>query len=363
MSVSSWRPQSLNWRAILAAWAGVGLFDATQTVAIMHSEGMHHAWPQLFVTTMLSWVPWVAATPVAFFLGRKYPPLTLRPWRTWVVHVAVCVVICFLYAAWNSTFQVLLNPYLEPPVPYSHLLVGKFYNGLLASGILYATIIVVGQMLDSRARLAAQQMETARLNAQLSREQLNALRRQIEPHFLFNTLNGIAGLIREERNDAAVTMLAALSDFLRHSLQDSSQQVSLAEELEFLHKYLDIEKMRLGDRLKLAIDVPSELLSAKVPSLILQPMVENSIKHGISKRVAGGQIRLSAARQNGTLNVCIYNDGPGLPAEWESTSAGIGIVNVRSRLEALYGNCFVFRMENESPEGVQVTLSVPYEPR
>lgn len=355
------RPYSLRWPAILSVWTGIALFDATQTVAVMHSEGMHHAWVRLFFTTVLSWAPWAAATPVALFLGRRYPPFTLRPFRTWAVHIGACISICFFYAVWNSAFQYWLNPYLEPPVAFSRLLVGKFVNGLLASFILYGTILIIGQVLDSRARLAAQQTETARLNEQLSREQLNALRRQIEPHFLFNSLNGIAGLIRENRNDDAVGMLAALSDFLRHSLQDSGQQVTLAEEMEFLHKYLDIEKMRLGNRLRLAIDVPADLLSARVPSLILQPMVENSIKHGISKRAAGGQIRLSAARLNGTLNVCVYNDGPALQPGWEATSAGIGIANVRARLEGLYGHRFAFRIENQSPEGVQASLSVPYE--
>jgi two-component system, LytTR family, sensor kinase len=355
------RPYSLRWPAILAVWSGVALFDATQTVAVMHSEGMHHAWFRLFLTTVLSWVPWAAATPAALFLGRRYPPLTLRPVRTWAVHIAACVTICFFYAVWNAAFQYWLNPYLEPRIAFTRMLTLKFDNGLLASFILYATIIIIGQVIDSRARLAAQQTETARLNEQLSREQLNALRRQIEPHFLFNSLNGIAGLIRENRNEDAVGMLAALSDFLRHLLQDSSQQVTFAEELEFLHKYLDIEKMRLGDRLRLAVEVAPDVLSARVPSLILQPMVENSIKHGISKRAAGGQIRLSASRNNGTLNVCVYNDGPALQPGWEATSAGIGIANVRSRLEGLYGERFAFNIENQSPEGVQVTLSVPFE--
>ena len=354
------RPQSFQWPAILAVWTGVALFDATQTVVVMHSEGMHHAWLLLFITTFLSWMPFATATPVVIFLGRRYPPLTIRPLRTWVIHVVACVGVCFVYAAWNAAFQYWLNPYLERPIAYPQLLAAKFYNGLVASFILYATIVIVGQMLDSRARLAAQQTETARLNERLSQEQLNALRRQIEPHFLFNSLNGIAGLIREDRNDDAVGMLAALSDFLRHLLQDSSQQVTLAEELEFLHKYLDIEKMRLGDRLRLFIQVPPDLLSARFPSLILQPMVENSIKHGISKRVAGGEIRLSASRLNGSLNISVYNDGPGLSSGWEAS--GIGIVNVRSRLEGLYGDRCAFRIENQSPDGVQVTLSVPFEP-
>lgn len=353
---------SLHWRATVAVIGAIALFDATQTVAVMHAEGMHHAWVALFFTTLLFWLPWAAAAPVALFLGRKHPPVALRPWNTWVVHVLACGAICLVSAAWNAFFQVALNPFLEPPTTFSHLLAAKFYGGLLSTFILYATILVIGQMLDSRARLAAQQMETARLNEQLSREQLNALRRQIEPHFLFNTLNGIAGLIRENRNDDAVSMLAALSDFLRHLLNDSSQQVSLAAELEFLNQYLNIEKMRFGDRLKLSVEVPSDLLSARVPSLILQPMLENSIKHGIAKRAAGGEIRLSATRLNGTLNVCVYNDGPGLPPGWEATKEGIGIANVRSRLQGLYGQRFAFRIENQPPEGVQATLSVPFEP-
>ncbi len=349
-----------NWRAIAAIWTGIAFFDATQTVFVMHSEGMHHAWAILFLTTVLSWMPWALVTPVVLSLARDYPPV--RALHPWIVHISACVTLCFLYALWNTIFQWLLNPYLDPPIPFAVLLRGKFFSGLLASFILYATVVIVGQMLESRARLAAQQTETARLNEQLSREQLNALRRQIEPHFLFNTLNGIAGLIREHRNDDAVSMLAGLSDFLRHLLNDSNQQVSLAAELEFLNKYLNIEKMRFGDRLKLSIEVPSDLLSARVPSLVLQPMLENSIKHGIAKRAAGGEIRLSATGLNGTLNVCVYNDGPGLPPGWEATKEGIGIANVRSRLQGLYGQRFAFRIENQPPEGVQATLSVPFEP-
>ncbi len=350
-----------NWTAFAAVWTGIAFFDATQTVFVMRSEGMHHAWARLFFTTLLSWVPWVVATPIILALARKYAPV--RAVRPWAVHIGACVTICFVYAFWNTIFQWLLNPYLEPAVPFAVLLRIKFFSGLLASFILYATVLIVGQMLESRARLAAQQMETARLNEQLSREQLNALRRQVEPHFLFNTLNGIAGLVRENRNDDAVSMIAGLSDFLRHLLKDCQQQVPLAEELDFLQQYLAIEKMRFGDRLRVTVDVAPELLPLPVPSLILQPMIENSIKHGISQRAAGGEIRVSASRQNGSLNFSVYNDGPSLPADWEHTSTGVGIANVRARLQSLYGSRFSFRLENQAPGGVQVTLAVPVEPR
>ena len=360
--VSTTRTSSVNWAAFAAVWTGVAVFDATQTVAVMHAEGMHHAWARLFFCVVLSWMPWALATPVILSLGRRYPLNFKASWK-WLVHLGACIGISFLSSLWITFIFWLMNPYLEPSRPFATILGKQFFNGLLVALILYGTVLIVGQMLESRARLAAQQIETARLNEQLSREQLNALRRQIEPHFLFNTLNGIAGLIRENRGDAAISMLAGLSDFLRHLLKDSNQQVPLAEELEFLQRYLDIEKMRFGDRLRFTVDVPADLLSAQVPSLILQPMVENSIKHGISQRVAGGEIRVSAARLNGSLNFSVYNDGPPLPADWELTTPGIGIANVRTRLESLYGSRFSFRIENQAPGGVQVTLSVPFEPR
>jgi len=238
----------------------------------------------------------------------------------------------------------------------------KFSSGLLSFLILYAAILAVSHMLDSRERLARQQSETARLNEQLSKAQLNALRKQIEPHFLFNTLNAIAGLVREERNDAAVSMIVHLSDFLRRVVQDSSRhQVPLAEELEFAQKYLEIEKVRFGERLQVSVDVARELFSAQVPSLILQPMVENAVKHGIAKRVQGGAIRIAASRCNCMLTLSVYNDGPSLPEGFlEQANSGIGISNVRTRLQSLYGGAFKLDMKNKTPSGVEVTISVPY---
>jgi two-component system, LytTR family, sensor kinase len=269
-----------------------------------------------------------------------------------------------IWAGWMAIMQRLLNPWADsrPPGPFVDVWLDKFYNELLASFLLYIAILAVGQMLESRERLTHQQTETARLNEQLSREQLNALRRQIEPHFLFNTLNGIAALVREEKSDAAVNMIARLSDFLRHALNDSDRhRVPLADEMQFLEKYLDIEKMRFGERLQVNVDVPRELLNAQVPTLILQPMVENSVKHGISKRTQGGAIRISACRSNGLLKLAVYNDGPALPPDWDANQPGIGISNLRARLLALYGNNFELRMQNQPPSGVQVSVFVPYE--
>jgi two-component system, LytTR family, sensor kinase len=363
MDASRLRSESPRWLWIAAIWCGIGLFDATQTVFVMRAEGMHHYWLRLFFTLLVSWLPWALATPLALRLGRRYPPAQWRRVSTWLTHLAACAAIGLVYAFWFSVWEELLNPWALSPSPnrFGRLWVQKFENGLLSYIILYGVLLLVGSMLDSRERLAQQQAETARLNEQLSRAQLDALRRQIEPHFLFNTLNAVMGLVREKRNDAAVRMIAGLSDFLRRVVEGSGrQQVPLSEELQFAQQYLDIQKVRFAERLQVSVDVPTELFHAQVPSLILQPMVENAVKHGIAKQVQGGAIRIAASRSNGRLTLTVYNDGPSLPAGWEEIQSGVGISNVRTRLQNLYGDAFEMNMRNQDPGGVQVSVSVPF---
>jgi len=352
-----------RWYWVFGVWCGIGLFDATQTVFAMRAEGMHHYWGRLYLTQLISWLPYMLATPVVLWLGDRF---AINHWKrasTWTVHVAASVVLGLSSAAWITTWEEWLNPYaLTPgPNPFAQLALSKFYNGMLSTVILYGLVLLVGHILASQRRFAMQQAQTAQLNEQLTKAQLNALRRQIEPHFLFNTLNSIAGLVREQRNEAAVTMIARLSECLRRVVNDSGrQQVALAEELDFTEKYLEIQKARFGDRLVFSLDVPEDLRLAQVPSLILQPMVENAIKHGIAKRVRGGAIHIAAARSNGTLRLCVYNEGPSLFPDWEQTTSGVGVQNVRTRLQNLYGDAYEFNLLNQ-PGGVEASLSVPYD--
>jgi len=356
------RRETPSWVWIAAIWSGLGLFAASQTVFAMRAEGMHHAWLRLFATTLLSWLPWALSTVPVLKLSHKFPPLTLKRPATWLIHLGACLTIGVIYAIWTAWLDTLFNPFVNPiPMPFHLLWLDKFYNGMLSSVVLYATILTVSYGLDSRARLAKQQIETARLSEQLSNAQFDALRRQIEPHFLFNTLNAVAGLVREGRNDSAVSMIAGLSDFLRRTLDASTrQQVPLQEEMDFTRKYLEIQKVRFVDRLQLSVDVPAELYSAQVPSLILQPMVENAVKHGIAKRVQGGAIRITASRSDQVLTLSVCNDGPSLPPNWTSARPGIGISNVRTRLESLYGDAFELTMRNHNTGGVEVSVSLPF---
>src|SRR6202166_311469 len=351
-----------RWFWIAAIWFGVGLFDATQTVFSMRAEGMHHYWTSLFVTLLLSWLPWAVATSLIMRLDRQTFTGQWAGYFPWVVHLAAFVGIGLASAAWYALLEILLNPWAKSPPPGSFLPIWlqRFNNGFLSDFILYGAILLVSRVLYSRERLALQQTETARLNEQLSKAQLDALRRQIEPHFLFNTLNAIAGLVREKRNDAAVSMIAGLSDFLRRLLKDTTrQQVPLGEEVEFAQKYLGIQKVRFVERLQFSVDVPTDLLLAQVPTLILQLLVENAIKHGIAKRAQGGAIRIAASRSDDRLKVSVYNDGPAV--KWEKIRTGIGISNMRTRLQSLYGDAFELNMHNQDPGGVEVTVSVPFQ--
>ena len=188
-----------------------------------HSDGGGHARGGhalqvglLFLSTFLFFVPWFIATPLALELARRFPPVHLRPVSTWFIHVGACLGVCVVHSGWQVMFLRVLNPYLYKDQPsFVELWRSQFSNGLLSSFVLYGVILLMGQMLESRERIAQQQTETARLNEALSRAQLDSLRRQIEPHFLFNALDTVAALVREERNDAAIKMIAGLSDCLR----------------------------------------------------------------------------------------------------------------------------------------------------
>jgi two-component system LytT family sensor kinase len=350
-----------RWVWIVAIWLSLGLFDALQTVFVMRSEGMHHAWLILFATIVVSWLPWALATPLVLSLGRRFPPAKPIRILNWIVHLCVCAIIGLAFSAWTSWLHVLFNPYAyATPQHFAPILFVQFYNDILSFVVLYAAILTVNYVLDSRERLALQQTETVRLNELLLKTQLHALRQQLEPHFLFNTLNSVSGLVREGRVDDAVSMIAGLSDFLRRMLEESTrQQVPLQQEMEFAQRYLEIQKVRFADRLQLSVDVPGELYSAQVPSLILQPMVENAIKHGIAKRAQGGAVRIAASRHNGVLTLSVSNDGPSLSADWQTAHPGIGISNVRTRLQGLYGDAFQLTLRNQHAGGVEASVSLP----
>src|SRR5215469_13791196 len=352
----------IRWRWIAAIWSAGALFDASQTLLVMHAEGRHHPWLPLFAIELVSWLPWALATPLVIHLARRYPLVRSMSVRTVSVHLAAFAVVSAVAETWSTVLQMLFNPWNNRKWPtFVDTWTTTLTFQVLTFLIVYALILTVTYLVDARESMARQVTETARLNEELSNAQLAALRRQMEPHFMYNTLNSIAGLVRDQRNDAAVSMIVGLSEFLRRFSEDSHRsQVALQEEVEYLQRYLDIQKVRFGDRLQVSVDIPAELLRAQVPNLLLQPLVENAIKHGIAKRVAGGTVRVAGVRRGGHFCLSVYNDGANLPMDWKATQTGVGLRNLRTRLRILHGDDSELQLKHANPGGVEVVVTLPF---
>jgi two-component sensor histidine kinase len=355
---------SIRWRWIAALWCAGGMFDAIQAVLVLrYAHGSQQSWLPVFATEMATWLPWALATPWIIGLARRHPFTRGMALRSLAFHLAAFVAIGALAEAWTATLQVAFNPwhYQRPPEFWDSWSTTLLYHVLIFL-IAYALIVTITYLTDSRERVARQMTEAARLNEELSKSQLAALRQQMEPHFMFNTLNSIAGLVRERHNDAAVNMIVGLSEFLRRASEDSHRpQVTLAEEMEYLQRYIDIQKVRFGDRLRISVDIPADLRNAQVPNLLLQPLVENAIKHGVSQRIAGGTIRVTGSRQGGQLRLSVYNDGAGLPTRSPSQPprAGVGLGNLRTRLQILHGEASDLQMTRVGEDAVEVVVTLP----
>jgi signal transduction histidine kinase len=359
------RSRTTRWAWIAALWCAGALIDSSQTILIMHAEGRPKPWLPLFAVEFASWLPWVLATPFIVGLARRFPLARGDLLKAAAVHLPALVIVSVVDEAWSAWLQVLFDPWVHAhPIRFVRTFNESIAYQILAFVIAYALILTVTYGVDSRDAMARQATETARLNEELSRAQLAALRRQMDPHFMFNTLNAIAGLVRDKRNDTAVGMIVGLSEFLRRATQDSHRAtVALAEEVEYLERYLDIQKARFEDRLRVRLDIAGDVRDAQVPNLMLQPLVENAIKHGVARRAAGGEVRVTAARHDGLLVLSVYNDGPlgdaGVDAvEADDANGGTGLANLRTRLHILYGDASGLDLR-PAGEGVEVVVTLP----
>ena len=238
----------------------------------------------------------------------------------------------------------------------SNTFLSKFHTGMVT----YVLIVLVFYGIDFYRRYREGQLHTSRLQAQLVEAQLHALKMQLHPHFLFNTLHAISTLVHKDAG-AAERMIARLSDFLRLALDNAgTQEVTLKQEIEFLQKYLEIEQIRFEDRLQVDMQIAAEALEVMVPNLILQPLVENAIRHGIANRSQAGELSMSAHLQNGSLRVRICDNGPGLTTGRHSAvREGVGIANTKKRLHSLYGSRAQLSLQNRPSGGLEVVLIIP----
>jgi len=353
--------RSTRWTWIAAIWCAGALFNASETLLTMHAVGVGKAWLRPFLIVFVSWLPWALATPFVIELARRWPIVRGEIFKAMSLHLAAFAAISVTAEGWSALLRVIFDPWhrRSPPTfvnTWSDLLVEQLMTFVIA----YALILTVTYVVDSREKMARQMTETARLNEELSRAQLAVLRGQMDPHFMFNTLNSIASLVYDQRGDAAVGMIVGLSEFLRRASEDSHRaQVTLREEVEYLQRYIDIQKVRFGDRLRVSVDIPDELLATQVPNLLLQPLVENAIKHGVSKRRSGGEVRVAGMSRDGALCLTVYNDSPWELEDMAVTPHGVGLGNLRTRLKILHGDRSNLLLQPAEEGGVEVIVTLP----
>ena len=234
---------------------------------------------------------------------------------------------------------------------------------LPTNALVYWLILGVGYALDYYRRFRDRELKAAQLESRLARAQLDVLRMQLHPHFLFNTLHTVSVLVREGDNDTADRVISRLSELLRLSIDlEATNEVPLSRELEILSSYLDIQQTRFQERLRVSVDVDADARDGLVPTLILQPLVENSIRHGIGHRETGGRVDIVGRRVGDRLDMTIRDDGPGMTTSAPNGSGGVGLANTRARLEQLYGADHRFECRNETAGGFTVLVSVPWRP-
>jgi two-component system, LytTR family, sensor kinase len=368
------RRLSTFWILVLAVWMLIGLsFTLNYYFFAKHYVTIFQQPPtlgQMLVWEIPYWLLWAGLAPVVFLFTRRFPIDRDRWFRNSLLHIAGCVLLTIAHRAVYLVLGWLLHVaayqnLTSIPQLYSSDILFNLPTGFMS----YGTIFLVSYVIDYYRRHQEEELKISRLKAELAEAklqvteaQLQALKMQLHPHFLFNTLNSISALLDEDA-DAADQMLARLGDFLRLTLENSgAQEVTLQEELEFLRCYLEIERVRFHDRLTVNLQIEPETLDARVPNLILQPIVENAIRHGIVSRIAPGEIDVRARRNDGVLQLSVKDNGPGLSLNERGTrlKEGLGLANTRARLEQLYPASHRFEISDAPEGGLQVTLEVPF---
>ncbi len=345
---------ALALREAVAGALGQGL-DRRLVLDALHEE---LAWIALY------YLMWAALTPLVFGLARRVPFRRERWVFPLVFHTAASVVIAVLAPLALSILfggLVLGRGWPEPAG-----LLTPFWTRLaayraIADTSYYWVILGAGVALRVYDEYQAKQLEAAELARSLVAAQVDVLKMKLQPHFLFNTLNSIAFLALEKDSGAIVTMVGRLGSLLRGSMQaDGRQFVPLEEELALLDDYLAIEEVRFGDRLHVARRIDPTVTRVLVPSMVLQPIIENSIKHGFSQRLDASRIEITIDRDRGALRIRVSDDGPGLPPGWDlATHCGRGLKNVIERLEALYRTGWYFNLADGDTGGTTAELRIP----
>jgi hypothetical protein len=339
----------LAWSSV--AFVYFGMLAAGRPLTFAHS----------MVAGLPEWYVWAGLTPLVFSLGQRVR-LERQQWvAAGLFHLVAGSVVALVDLALVTAINRQFGPTVSYVGPvfwdvYLKIVLRFFHSSFIIYWVIVAAAHAVRYYRSSRDR----EVEGIRLQAELTQAQLAALRMQLQPHFLFNTLHTIASLVRDGRGEAATTTIARLGELFRQTLGNVQRdEVPLREELGFIEAYLEIEQTRFSDRLAVRFDVDQEALGAMVPNLSLQPLVENAIRHGIARDPSAGRIEVRAARRDAALRIEIRNDGPAYTGN--GSSGGLGLANTRARLHRMYGSASRLDLLPDQSGGTVAVLEVPWQ--
>lgn len=346
-----------NLPAYLLVWSFPGLaalsfYYLNQTVTAQPLN-----WSFALISTLPNWYIWAILTPLIIRVTRTHP-MDQDNWKKTLltVHLPALLASMLVHSMVNLILFRTAGLHDEMTIGLYRV---HFFTRVHANIFTYAAIVGLFFSYEYYRRYMSRETQTASLQVQLAQANLRALKMQIHPHFLFNTLHSISALVRKSENRSAVTMLGQLGEFLRLALENKGQQeIPLEEEIDFLRRYLDIEKVRFGDRLGVDIQIDDAVKSCYVPNLILQPIVENAIHHVIAPTVSNGMIKITATVNGDRLCMSVADNGPGLKNP-DRLRKGVGVGNTQERLENLYGANHEFSLRNGELGGLQVDICIP----
>ena len=354
----------LKWLVVVGVWAFIGVVYAAPIYMEVRSEGMGHSIVKVFAWGIITWAAWAPLTPLIVLMARRLPLVGPRWKQNLAIHIPAFLIFSTLHSAAAVATVLTIRPWdnmESSPTDFWTRFLSRMKGAFGADLLVYGGVVGVCYAIDYYQKYREREFIATQLEAQLAQAQLDSLRMQLHPHFLFNTLNGIVGLVRDHKNETAVNMLVGLSDLLRHALEHSDQQeVELKEELSFTKLYLNIQQMRFSDRLQIDFDIDPATSRALVPNLLLQPLLENALRHGIGRSAKEGSIRITSKVENGSLLILVSDNGAGLPQNWQLKSGnGIGLANTVARLQQLYGENHRFDIRNRDEGGVEVEVLIP----
>jgi signal transduction histidine kinase len=360
------RPSRPSWLAragtIAGVWTAIALFRAVERWVAdpLMRDRLEFGFQEALAQNLVACGIWAAMTPGIFLLARRHAiyrpglPVTL------LVHSLASIAAPALHtAAFRVLYPTLMGLPMEPGARLAALpsaIAPLFFTGFLT----YWGVAAAAWALDADRLARDRSLAASQLQRQLAEARLEALKMQLHPHFLFNSLHSILPLVYRDRDEAAKTV-GQLAELLRLSFASENEHlVPLSREMEFLRLYLDIQKTRFRERLQVVLSIDPAALSLEVPNLILQPLVENAVKHGIDPRPSPGRVEVSAWRDGGTLHLQVRDDGPGaIPRPEGSPAGGVGLRNTRARLQHLYPDRHRFAHGNARAGGFEVSIEIP----